>query len=211
MVDVVFIEFGPKAVITNLVKDILKDRLDEIHVIALNPNAKADSDLQLRQAVIALKVAGVTLGDIDPYALLQEPKELAKDAKGMISLSAGGYKSEKTSKAFEEAIAKTENLQGFAKQNAIQIQEKKAIEILEPAQQETYVDENYISADDALGRFQEQQTEALRLHEQYLQNESTYTEVFAQLATQQLQLAQQSIETPEQNDQLSMVLKSGYP
>ena len=204
----VFIEFGPKAVITNLVKDILKDHLDEIQMIALNPNAKADSDLQLRQAVIALKISGVTLGDIDPYALLQEPKELAKDAKGMISLSAGGYKSEKTSKAFEEAIAKTEKLQGFVNQNAIQIQEQEPIEILEPVQQEASVEENYMPADGALERFQEQQTEALRLHEQYLQNESTYTEVFAQLTTQQLQLAQQSIETPEQNDQLSMVLKS---
>jgi polyketide-type polyunsaturated fatty acid synthase PfaA len=61
----IFIEFGPKNVITNLVKNILADRP---HIaIALNPNRKQDSDRQLREAVVHLRVAGLPLQDLDPY------------------------------------------------------------------------------------------------------------------------------------------------
>ena len=61
----IFIEFGPKRVLTNLVKDILKDK--DFTAIALNPNAKKDSDQQFRLAVTQLKVLGLAIGDIDTY------------------------------------------------------------------------------------------------------------------------------------------------
>ena len=41
-----FVEFGPKGVLTNLVKNILKGR--DFHAIAINPKPTQDSDLQFR-------------------------------------------------------------------------------------------------------------------------------------------------------------------
>jgi polyketide-type polyunsaturated fatty acid synthase PfaA len=63
----IFVEVGPRRVLTNLVADILAG---QPHVaIALNSSRDKSSDLQLRDAVVQLKVAGVPLRDIDPYQL----------------------------------------------------------------------------------------------------------------------------------------------
>jgi acyl transferase domain-containing protein len=63
----VFVEIGPRRVLTNLVLDILAG---QPHVaIALNSSREKPSDRQLRDAVVQLKVAGVALGDVDPYQL----------------------------------------------------------------------------------------------------------------------------------------------
>ncbi len=61
----IFVEIGPRRVVAGLVDDILGDRP---HVtVALNSSRQKCSDRQLREAVIQLQVAGVTLGDVDPY------------------------------------------------------------------------------------------------------------------------------------------------
>jgi polyketide-type polyunsaturated fatty acid synthase PfaA len=63
----VFVEVGPRRILTNLVIDILAGRP---HVaVALNSSREKSSDRQLRDAAVQLKVAGVPLADIDPYAL----------------------------------------------------------------------------------------------------------------------------------------------
>src|SRR6185369_14733109 len=52
----IFVEFGPRNILTNLVKNILADRA---HLaIALNIGNKKDSDRQLRESVAQLRVAG---------------------------------------------------------------------------------------------------------------------------------------------------------
>ncbi|MCH2023651.1 MAG: acyltransferase domain-containing protein, partial [Saprospiraceae bacterium] len=61
----IFIEFGPKGILSKLVKDILNDK-DHI-AVAMNSNAKKDSDFQLRQTVLQLRVLGLELHDIDPF------------------------------------------------------------------------------------------------------------------------------------------------
>ncbi|MCD4739085.1 MAG: acyltransferase domain-containing protein, partial [Anaerolineae bacterium] len=61
----VFVEIGPRRIVTNLVDAILGDRP---HLaLPLNASRQKSSDRQLRTAVVQLKVAGVPLGDIDPY------------------------------------------------------------------------------------------------------------------------------------------------
>jgi len=61
----IFVEIGPRRVVTNLVDDILGDRP---HVaVALNSSRQKSSDRQLREAVVQLRVAGLPLRDIDPY------------------------------------------------------------------------------------------------------------------------------------------------
>ncbi|HMO59540.1 MAG TPA: beta-ketoacyl synthase N-terminal-like domain-containing protein [Roseiflexaceae bacterium] len=59
----IFVEFGPRNVLTNLVKRILAGRP---HLaIALNPSRQLDSDRQLREAAIQLGVAGLPLQSRD--------------------------------------------------------------------------------------------------------------------------------------------------
>jgi acyl transferase domain-containing protein/nucleoside-diphosphate-sugar epimerase len=58
----VFLEIGPKGVMTGLVAETLGDRP---HVaLAINPKPDGDSSLQLHQAVAALKLLGVPLADM---------------------------------------------------------------------------------------------------------------------------------------------------
>jgi acyl transferase domain-containing protein len=56
----IFIEIGPKNILTNLVKEILADQPHE--TITLNPNPQKDSDLQFRQAIVMMRVLGLPLG-----------------------------------------------------------------------------------------------------------------------------------------------------
>ena len=60
-----FVELGPRRVVTNLVDDILGDGL-HLRGGAQSSRQKSD-DRQLREAVVQLRVAGVPLGDVDPY------------------------------------------------------------------------------------------------------------------------------------------------
>ncbi len=61
----IFVEIGPRRIVTNLVNEILEERP---HVaVALNSSRSKSSDRQLRDAVVQLRVAGVPLDDVDPY------------------------------------------------------------------------------------------------------------------------------------------------
>lgn len=63
----IFVECGPRRIMTSLVEDILADKP---HIaVALNSSRTKPADRQFREAVVKLRVAGVALGDIDPYAL----------------------------------------------------------------------------------------------------------------------------------------------
>ena len=80
----IFVEFGPKNVLTNLVKNILEGKPH--FAVALNPNAKKDSDRQYREAVAQLCVLGLDLRKYDPYAL--PPKPTHEGKKSAISCHA---------------------------------------------------------------------------------------------------------------------------
>jgi len=97
----IFVEIGPKNVLTNLVKNILGDRP---HLtVALNASPKKDSDRQLREAHVQLGVAGLPLRDIDPYQLDAEPKTGQKSAM-MVQLNGSNYVSDKTQAAFAASL-----------------------------------------------------------------------------------------------------------
>jgi acyl transferase domain-containing protein len=98
-----FVEFGPKSVLTNLVKEILADRPHE--AIALNANWRKDSDRQLREATVQLRVIGLPLGHLDPYQLERTIPEVSPRAKALnVRLTATNYISEKTRMAFDMAL-----------------------------------------------------------------------------------------------------------
>ncbi|MGL6344342.1 MAG: acyltransferase domain-containing protein, partial [Waterburya sp.] len=88
-----FVEFGPRRILTNFVTEILGDRP---HLaVALNSSRQQDSDRQLREAVVQLRVAGLSLNNLDPYQL--EPKPQVQPNKALnVRLSSVNYTSEKT-------------------------------------------------------------------------------------------------------------------
>ncbi len=67
----IFVECGPRRITTGLVEDILGAAADggEFVAVALNASRTASSDRQFREAVVRLRVAGLNLGDVDPYEL----------------------------------------------------------------------------------------------------------------------------------------------
>jgi acyl transferase domain-containing protein len=97
-----FVEFGPRSVLTHLVKDILGERP---HLaIALNASRQKDSDRQLREAAVQLRVAGLSLKNLDPYQ--REPKVPQLPARKSLTfrLNGANYVSDKTKQAFVKAL-----------------------------------------------------------------------------------------------------------
>ena len=99
----IFVEFGPKNVLTKLVDNILQDK-DDVVTIAVNANAKQSSDKQLRQAALQLAVLGVSLEDIDPYNGVKRPLTAVKMSPLAMKLTGKSYVSAKTEKAFADAL-----------------------------------------------------------------------------------------------------------
>ncbi len=101
----IFVEIGPRDVLTNLVKATLGDRP---HVaLALNPKRDQDSDRQLRCALIQLRVVGVHLGAVDEYGLTPTTGKPARRPRLAVPLNGANYVSEQTRAAYQAAI--TEN------------------------------------------------------------------------------------------------------
>ncbi|MEN4099732.1 MAG: phosphopantetheine-binding protein, partial [Anaerolineaceae bacterium] len=209
----IFIEFGPKNVLTNLVKNILEGKP---HLaIALNASAKKDSDRQFREAVMQLRVAGLRLGDFDPYqAKITRPEK--KKSPLTIKLHGGYYVSEKTKAAFENALK-----DGFKVKQAMAAPVPAVIapaptavaEAPQPASNPAATP--VVSAQPVqqaslphLAQFQSHQSETARIHAQYLQNEEEYARTYAQLTQSGLKLLENSSSlTPGALEQLVSVLQ----
>ncbi|GAX36832.1 type I polyketide synthase [Nodularia sp. NIES-3585] len=97
-----FVEFGPRRILTNLVKDILGDRP---HLtISLNPSTQKNSDRSLREAAVQLRVVGLSLKNLDPYQVEPALPPLEKKKALNVRLNGVNYMSEKTKNAFTEAL-----------------------------------------------------------------------------------------------------------
>ncbi|MFD0573066.1 acyltransferase domain-containing protein [Kitasatospora gansuensis] len=95
-----FVEFGPKGVLTQLVRRILGDRPHV--VVQLDPGPGADADLALKRAVAQLVVLGLPLSVDDPYVLVPEP---VAPVKGMtVPLNGINHVPEHRRAAYREAI-----------------------------------------------------------------------------------------------------------
>lgn len=97
-----FVEFGPRRILSNLVKEILGDRP---HVtVALNPSTQKNSDRSLREAAVQLRVVGMSLKNLDPYQT--QPPLPPTEKKKVLNVRLNGinYRSEKSKNAFAEAL-----------------------------------------------------------------------------------------------------------
>ena len=99
----VFVEFGPKNVLTKLVENILKEK-DDVVAIAVNANPKKSADMQMRQAAVQMAVLGLQLNDVDPYCAVKRPLVATKMSPLAMKLTGASYVSAKTSKAFDDAL-----------------------------------------------------------------------------------------------------------
>ncbi|MBL0711808.1 MAG: acyltransferase domain-containing protein, partial [Colwellia sp.] len=99
----IFVEFGPKNVLTKLVENILKDK-DDVIAIAVNANPKKSADIQLRQAAVQMAVLGLELGEIDPYSAVKRPLMAPKMSPLAMKLTGASYVSDKTKQAFDDAL-----------------------------------------------------------------------------------------------------------
>jgi acyl transferase domain-containing protein len=183
----IFVEFGPKNVLTNLVKNILEGKP---HLaVALNPNAKKDSDRQYREAVAQLCVLGLDLRRYDPYAL--PPKRPHEEKKSAIAvmLNGGLYLTGKTRAAFEKAVAHKDSFE----LGAMQPEPRATSPIVEPAKILDRADHstqtNHQPGKDQMAeRLQAWQDETLKSHNQFLSNDGEYTRLFGQITKQELDL-----------------------
>jgi len=95
----VFVEFGPKQVLTQLVRRTLGD---DVHAIPTDGGPLGDSDTALKQAAVRLAVLGVPLSGVNRYT---EPAAESAEPGGMtISLSAPEYVPEARATAYQEAL-----------------------------------------------------------------------------------------------------------
>src|SRR5450759_4675783 len=228
----IFVEFGPKAVITGLVKSTLGDRP---HLaIALNSTPKKDSDRQLREAIIALRVAGLPIHNFDPYRFI--PKPVTKKKSGInIVLNGGLYVSEKTRLTEERAMN-----DGFrvATQSPAMVPSNIPVNpiLSEPFQtakvnpfnpSETPSKNGHetspldpvggdtpngfrpgASLEGFLTNFMAHQNNLAHAHEQYLANENEYTLAFSQISQQETTLVSNAANHPETLEQINTALQT---
>ncbi|MEB3146682.1 MAG: SDR family NAD(P)-dependent oxidoreductase [Cylindrospermopsis raciborskii 1523720] len=210
-----FIEFGPKNVLTNLVKEIL---VDKPHVaVALNANYRQDSDLLLREAVTKLRVFGVPLKNLDPYqvpAKISSASQKNQQKTLNIRLNATNI-NDRSQKAFAQALA-TGSVIKMARVENSQIQPEKIQKTLvetstkinpeissssiftspiipinhslvEPKMEISLDNYDRVlnSLEQSLVEFTRQQSEVNQVHEQSLQNQIEYNKTFYELMRQQ--------------------------
>jgi len=192
----IFIEFGPRNILTNLVKETLGDKP---HLaLALNPTRQKDSDRQLREAVVQLRVAGLPLKNLDPYQV--EPKTAAAPTKNVLNvrLNSANFVSEKTRIAFETALQNGHQVKSLTADYSSlgtaggaggaggekplappkpQIQAKPEL----PVNYQQILD----SLENTLAQFNHHQGDILHVHEQSLNQQMEYAKTFFQLTQQQ--------------------------
>lgn len=115
----VFIEIGPKNVLTSFVSDILKDR--EHIAVALNPSSQKSSEYEFRRSIVQLLVAGLVLQNIDPYQM-PKPIEQPKPRKSLpITLNGGRYLNPKSLELRQKALCErdTSLLDAFIKEQTL--------------------------------------------------------------------------------------------
>ncbi|PWF65138.1 beta-ketoacyl synthase [Shewanella sp. BC20] len=213
----VFVEFGPKNILQKLTENTLAAQLSELCLISINPNPKADSDSQLRSAAVQLAVAGVKLGEIDPYqAELIAP---ATPSAMNIKLNATNYISPATRNKMVDSLqsGKITSQVQYVDRLVEKVVEKPVIveKILEKVveveksvaqnsnniQQQTSAQPTSVTTgqanQDALSAFFAAQTQAAQLHQQFLAIPQQYGDTVSALMAEQAKMASLGIAIPE--------------
>ena len=226
----IFIEIGPKNILTNLVKDILKDKPHE--TITLNANAKGNSDVQFRQAVLQMRVLGFHLGDIDPYRKYQVYTQ-PNYSKVSVILNGGLYTTEKTRSDFEKAL----NEKPLSNQKPIEAEQTSItvasdnknckssdlglqvnssdlptnqMEESSSALEVSQMNSNHHHIENLIENFQKHQNDFLKVHELFLQNDNASNKIIQEITQAELSIISKMIGNPKsdnENQALSLMEK----
>jgi len=199
----IFIEIGPKNILTNLVKEILKDQPHE--TITLNANPKADSDAQFRLAVLQMRVLGFELGNVDPFRQYSLPAQ-SNYSKVTVTLNGGLYLTDKTRGDFEKALqekprqnlaaasqplisepgAKQPQVPGSAAlANAREADSRQpALPVLEADR----MNNQHKPIETLMMQFQDHQSNLIKTHELFLQNDQISKKIIQEIAQTELSL-----------------------
>ncbi len=178
---------------TNLVKDILKDK-DHI-AIAINPNAKKDSDLQFRQAAMHMQVLGLPLSNIDPYKKDLAP--LPPKSKLTVQLSGNNYVSAPTQKAYQDVLNDGFQVAGNASkivEKIVTIEKIVEVPIVDLPNNNIENEEEMINKEilqllqATLESFKSNQTKSLEIFERFMNDQNQQSQQLIQLLTSQLEL-----------------------
>ncbi|MDB9311357.1 SDR family NAD(P)-dependent oxidoreductase [Aphanizomenon sp. CS-733/32] len=224
-----FVEFGPKNVLTNLVKEILSDKP---HIaIAVNPSHTKNSDKTLRQAIVQLRVAGLYLQNLDPYQVATKIPEVPTKKVLNVRLNSTNI-TERSQKAFAKAlenghhvgvvspqptINENHQLKGNNKPpTSFHINQQPQGNNDHPTSLNGKLEQVEIQPDNQgkviqnlekiITEFSQQQRDIIHVHEQSLHNQTEYTKTFSQLMQQQYLLLgnSQTIEHQSQTQQLAI-------
>ncbi|MTJ33813.1 type I polyketide synthase [Dolichospermum sp. UHCC 0260] len=210
-----FVEFGPKNVLTNLVKEILND---QPHIaIAVNPNHTKNSDKTLRQAIVQLQVAGLSLQNLDPYQVVTKIPEIPQQKVLNVRLNSTNI-TERTQKAFAKALENGHHVGVISSQPTInenhqpQGNEKPPTSLngkLEQVEIHPQNSEKVIhSLENFITEFSQQQRDIIHVHEQSLQNQTEYTKTFSQLMQQQYSLLGNNEPTEHQSQTQQLAISN---
>lgn len=181
----IFIEFGPKNILSNLVKEILNGEPHEI--ITLNPNSKGDSDLQFRQAVLQMRLTGLKLGDVDPYRQNQNSKK-ASPSKVAVKLNGGLYTTEERKKKFEDAVSKKTNINYLSEKSEMASQNQTEKQLISSDGEVRSMNETHPNIGSLITLLQEHQTAVLKAHEQFLNNDLAVNASLNEITRKELEI-----------------------
>lgn len=205
----VFVEIGPKNVLTNLVNTILDGKPH--YTIALNGNAKKDSDRQYRDAVAQLRVLGLSLDTRDAYAIETKPT-VKKPSSVSLKLNGGLYLSQKTRDAFQKAISGKNTLHLPVSGGVNTSINQSTVESVLPSKTNNESSIHAMTNQPAQGsiplnHIEAIQSEITRIHRQFLENDLEFSRAFSKLTEQELSLAG-SQTSPQSMEQINSVLQT---
>jgi len=205
----VFVEFGPKGVLTNLVSNILEGKAH--HVIAVNASATKDSDLLFRQATVQMQVLGLPLSNIDPYK--KEMIPLPPKSKLTVALSGNNYVSEPTQKAHQDLMndgfkitaGGTEIIEKIITiEKIVEVPVQHATPSPSENEEETMNKEVFQLLQITLDSFKANQTKALEIFERFMDQQNQQSQHLLTILSQNMSggnknLAQAAVVSTDQN------------
>ncbi|MEI6897596.1 MAG: SDR family NAD(P)-dependent oxidoreductase [Psychromonas sp.] len=201
----IFVEFGPKNVLTRLVDNILADK-DDVVTIAVNNNAKKSADQQLRLAAVEMAVLGLELDNIDPYSAQQRPLVSPKKSPLAMKLTGASYVNPKTQKAFNDALNDGWKISSATPEIIVkEVIKEVIVEKIVEVEKIVYVQKNgtdhfvTTGTDDAANaiersveNFVNHQSQLLDVHQAYMQGPQEYAKTFQAVLSAQAGTAQLS-------------------
>ena len=187
----VFIEFGPKGILTNLVHNILEGK--EHYAIAINARAKKDSDLLFRQAAVQMQVLGIQLTNVDPHK--KELIPLPAKSKLTVALSGNNFVSAATQKAHHDLMNDDFKISGGSTkvvekivtvEKIVEVPTQQGSSIQSENEEDSMNKEVFKLLQATIDSFRTNQTKSLAIFERYMIEQNQQSQQLLNILTQQM-------------------------